>query len=70
MSGYIEIIPGWDSANPFAVMDWAANGDSGWCAGSFRTRPEAVKFAQSYSAETGREIITAVILPFSGGVAA
>lgn len=67
---YIEIGPGWDEDHPFMVMDWADNGDSGWCIGVFRTRPEAIECANSYSAKTGQEIITAVILPFNGGVAA
>ena len=66
MRGYIEIIPGWDAANLFAVMDWSASGDSGWGAGTFKTRAEAANFAVSYATANNRELPTAEILPFRG----
>ena len=70
MTGYVEIIPGWDAANPFAVMDWSASGDSGWCAGGFNLRDQAVNFAQSYAAQNGKALHNAEIIAFPIGGAA
>lgn len=70
MSGHIEIGPGWDDEHPFMVMDWSESGDSGWCAGNFKRRDLAVQFARAYSAETGRELLVAQIIPFPNGRAA
>ena len=53
---YVEIVPGWDAANLFAVMDWSTSGDSGWCAGTYKTRGEAVRFAVAYAKAHNREL--------------
>ena len=63
---YVEIIPNWDAANLFAVMDWSTSGDSGWCAGTYKTRGEAVRFAVAYAKANNREMLSAEILPFPG----
>jgi len=63
---YVEIIPNWDAANLFAVMDWSTSGDSGWCAGTFETRAAAARFAVAYAKAHNREMLSAEILPFPG----
>lgn len=67
--GYLEILPGWDALNQFAVMDWTASGDSGWMAGAFKTRREAVVFAIRYARENNRELPTATVTKLNREVA-
>ena len=69
MTGYVEIIPGWDAENSFAVMDWSASGDSGWCAAVFDRRDLAIQFAQRFAVQNARELHEAEIIAFPiGGV--
>lgn len=67
--GFVEILPG-DALNPFSVMDWSASGDSGWLAGTFRTRREAVIFAVRYARENCRDLPSAKVVPFAREVIA
>ena len=65
----MEIITGWDAVNLFAVMDWSESGDSGWMAGAFVLRSDAVTFAQQYARDNRRYLHCADVVPFNARVA-
>ena len=64
MTHEVEVLTGWDGANPFAVYAWSPSGDSGALLASFPTRRQAVRYAVRFARKHGMEMQGATILPF------
>ncbi|MEY8838917.1 hypothetical protein AB9K41_07775 [Cribrihabitans sp. XS_ASV171] len=67
MSGWVEILPGWDAENRFVVMDWSESRDSGWMVGGYSCRSVAEVEAEAFAAKHKRKMVTAEIIPFPAG---
>lgn len=64
MTHEVEVLTGWDGANPFAVYAWSPSGDSGALLASFPTRRQAYRFALAFARKNDMHMHTARILPF------
>lgn len=69
MSGDIEIIPGWDRDNAFAVMIWDHCRDAGYLARAFPNRQRAIDFAEGMAEASTLTLHSADVVALKGGAA-